>query len=65
MILIKTEIYSNNSYYVESDEEYYDEKCIDLILETVRKYDEFIFEKIRKNIRNYFKLGTLKFLPEI
>ena len=50
---------------MESDEEYYDEKCIDLILETVRKYDEFIFEKIRKNIRDYFKLGTLKFLPEI
>ena len=50
---------------MESDGEYYDEKCIDLILETVRKYDEFIFEKIRKNIRNSFKLGTLKFLPEI
>ena len=51
---------------MESDEGYYDEKCIDLILETVGKYDEFIFEKIRKNIRNYFfQLGTLKFLPEI
>ena len=50
---------------MESDEEYYDEKCIDLILETVRKYDEFIFEKIRKNIRDYFQLGSLKFLPEI
>ena len=31
------EIYSNNSYYVEPDEEYYDEKCIDLFLETIRK----------------------------
>ena len=31
------EIYSNNSYYVESDEKYYDKKCIDLFLETIRK----------------------------
>ena len=28
------EIYSNNSYYVDSDEECYDEKFKDLILET-------------------------------
>ena len=32
-----TEIYSNNSYYVDSDEEYYDEECIDLFLETLTK----------------------------
>ena len=31
------EINSNNFYYVESDEEYYDEKCIDLFLETKRE----------------------------
>ena len=31
------EIYSNNSYYVESDEEYYEGKCRDLFLETIRK----------------------------
>ena len=31
------ENFSNDSYYVESDEEYYDEKCIDLCLETIRK----------------------------
>ena len=31
------EIYSNNSYYVESDEKYYDKKCINLFLETIRK----------------------------
>ena len=30
-------IYSNNSYYVDSDEEYYDKKCIDLFLESIRK----------------------------
>ena len=29
------EICSNNSYYVDSDEDYYDEKCVDLFLETV------------------------------
>ena len=32
-----TEIYYNNFYYVDSDEEYYDEKCMDLFLETIRK----------------------------
>ena len=32
-----TEIYYNSSYYVESNEEYYDEKCIHLFLETIRK----------------------------
>ena len=31
------EIYSNNSYYVDSDEEYYDEEYVDLFLETIRK----------------------------
>ena len=30
-------IYSNNSYYVDSDEKYYDEKFMDLSLETTRK----------------------------
>ena len=30
-------IYYNNFYYVDSDEEYYDEKCMDLFLETIRK----------------------------
>ena len=32
-----TEIYYNNFYYVDSDEEYYDEKCMSLFLETIRK----------------------------
>ena len=32
-----TGIYSNNSYYVDSDEEYYDENSVDLYLETIRK----------------------------
>ena len=31
------ETYSNKSYYLEPDEEYYDEKCIDLFLGTKRK----------------------------
>ena len=31
------EIYSNNSYYIDSDKEYYDEKEIFLFLETIRK----------------------------
>ena len=30
-------IYSNSSYYVDSDEEYYDEKCIDLVLDTMKE----------------------------
>ena len=28
---------SNSSYYVDSDEEYFDKKCIDLFLETITK----------------------------
>ena len=28
-MLIKTELYSNISYYIDSDGDYYDEKCID------------------------------------
>ena len=31
------ETYSNKSYYLEPDEEYYVEKCIDLFLGTKRK----------------------------
>ena len=31
------EIYPNNSYYAGSDDEYYDEKCKDLLLETTEK----------------------------
>ena len=31
------ETYSNNFYYVDSDEEYYDEKCVDLFSEAIRK----------------------------
>ena len=31
------EIYCNNSYNVDSDEGYYDEKCAGLFLETARK----------------------------
>ena len=31
------EIYSHNSYYVDSREEYYDKKFIDLFLEIIRK----------------------------
>ena len=45
------ETYSNNSYYVDSDEEDYDEKCIDLFL----KKNIVFFRKIRKNKRNFFK----------
>ena len=32
------EIYSNNSYNVDSDGGYYDEKCIDLFLETIKLF---------------------------
>ena len=60
------EIYSNNSYYVESDKEYYDKKCIDLFLATIKKnMINLFFKKIRKDMRNFFKLGTLKFPPKI
>ena len=31
------EIHSNNSYYLNSDKEYYDEKYLDLFLETIRE----------------------------
>ena len=31
------DVYSNNSYHVDSDEEYYDEKWIDSFLATIRK----------------------------
>ena len=31
------ETYSNNFYCVDSDEEYYDEKCVDLFSEAIRK----------------------------
>ena len=58
------EVYSNNSYYADSDEEYDDEKFRDLFLETIRKI-WWIYLSIRKNIRTFFKLGTLKFPPEI
>ena len=48
------EIYSNNSYYVESDEEYYEGKCRDLFLETIRKIWQIIqFKKIKN--KNFFK----------
>ena len=43
------EIFCSNS-----DEGYYDEACISLFLETLNKKE--------KNIRNFFKLGTLKIL---
>ena len=39
------EIYSNNSYYVDSDEEYYDEEYVDLFLETIRKMRWIYFFK--------------------
>ena len=39
------EVYSNNSYYADSDEEYYDEKFIDLFLETIRKIWSIYFSK--------------------
>ena len=38
------EVYSNNSYYADSDEEY-DEKFIDLFLETIRKIWSIYFSK--------------------
>ena len=43
------EIYSNNSYYVDSDEECYDEKFKDLILET-RKIWIYFLKKLRKSL---------------
>ena len=54
------EIYSNDSYYVDSNEEYYNGKCIVLFLKTIRK----IWWKKRQNIRTFFKLETWKFPPE-
>ena len=39
------EVYSNNSYYADSDEEYYDEKFRDLFLETIRKIWWIYFSK--------------------
>ena len=59
------EVYSNNSYYADSDEEYYDEKFIDLFLETIRKIWSIYFQKKKKKHKDFFKLGTLKFPPEI
>ena len=59
------EMYSNNSYFVESDEEYYNEKCIDLFI--FRNNKKNAINLFLKNIRkkNFFlKLGTLKFPPE-
>ena len=42
-------------FYSNSDEEYYDEECINLFLQSLKKSE--------KNIRIVFKLGTLKFPP--
>ena len=39
------EISPNNSYYVDSDRESYDEKCMDFILETIRKIWWIYFSK--------------------
>ena len=39
------EVYSNNSYYADSDEEYDDEKFRDLFLETIRKIWWIYFSK--------------------
>ena len=39
------EISPNNSYYVDSDRECYDEKCMDFILETIRKIWWIYFSK--------------------
>ena len=50
-ILLKTKIFCSNS-----DEEYYVEECRNLFLETLKKQE--------KNI-SFFKLGTLKFPPEM
>ena len=38
--------HSNNSYYVDSDEEYYYEKCINLLLETIIKISRISFSKM-------------------
>ena len=38
------------SYFVDSDEEYYDEKCIDLYLESINVFKK----KIRKNKKETF-----------
>ena len=59
IILIKTEIYSNNFYYVDPDEEYYDQKL-----------DRFIFRNSKKNMMNLLckrirKNINIKFPPEI
>ena len=47
------EIYSNNSYNVGSDEEYYDEKCKDLFLGTTEKI-WCIFWKVKKEYQKLF-----------
>ena len=65
-----TEIYSNNSYYVDSDEEYYEKMCR-FIFRNIKKIWWISFKEIRKNIRhfyklgNFYKLGTLKFPPKM
>ena len=56
------DIYSDNSYYVDSDEEYYHEKWRDFFLETIGKIWWIFFFFF---FFNFFKLGTLKFLPEV
>ena len=54
------DIYSDNSYYVDSDEENYHEKWRDFFLEAIGKIWWIYLKKKKK-----FKLGTLKFLPEV
>ena len=57
------EVHSNNSLYVDFDEEYYDEKCQGLILDNLMM--NLFFKEIRKIIIKIFELRALKFLSEI
>ena len=46
-----------NFFCSNSTEDYYDKQCINLFLKTLNNK--------KKNIRNFFKFGTLKFPPKI
>ena len=61
--LIHFKTSSNYSHDVKSDEEYYDEKCIDFFrnnLETVTKMWEIYFSKNKKNYKKCFNLRARK-----
>ena len=59
---------SNKSYCADYDEEYYHEKCVDLILETTRKIwwiKKKRKKRKKKKYETFFKLRTFNFPPEI